>query len=478
MHTDRAFHVVVSDQTAIFGSSVDHLLRALDTRTGKLRWRFFADGPIRFAPYIDGDRVYFGADDGYVYCLQLKDGDLLWRYRPSPADEHVIGNSRMVSLWPVRTGLIVDEGIIYVGAGVFPYEGLYICAIDAKTGKEIWKNDTAGDLAWGLQYGGMAPQGYLLASDSTLYVPSGRGMPAAFDRQDGHFLRFLSQGGKTGGSWALMDQDKLIAGVNSQGNPAKIVFDEKTGKRQGDLFAQYPGIDLVMTDSMAYTVIEGGIVAIDRQVHQAAVAESAEISKEEKTLNDQLRELRKEYDALKLRQSELEALKTAEAEKERSENTLAIQAGQAQQVDISGQLATLASRKKALIGKPVKWRFQKAGLGVIAMAGDTIVAGGDEFMITLDRHTGKLGSEHKVNGLLLGIAIADGRAFASTDEGKIYCFSDIFPGAPREIREERVIHPYGNDAIQSTYKDAAASILKESVFKKGGVWSWIAEKEG
>lgn len=156
-----------------------------------------------------------------------------------------------------------------------------------------------------------------------------------------------------------MDQDKLIAGVNSQGNPAKIVFDEKTGKRQGDLFAQYPGIDLVMTDSMAYTVIEGGIVAIDRQVHQAAVAESAEISKEEKTLNDQLRELRKEYDALKLRQSELEALKTAEAEKERSENTLAIQAGQAQQVDISGQLATLASRKKALIGKPVKWRFQK-----------------------------------------------------------------------------------------------------------------------
>ena len=69
VHTDRAFHVVVSERTAIFGSSVDHLLRALDTRTGKLKWRFFAEGPIRFAPYIDGDRVYFGADDGYVYCL-------------------------------------------------------------------------------------------------------------------------------------------------------------------------------------------------------------------------------------------------------------------------------------------------------------------------------------------------------------------------------------------------------------------------
>jgi outer membrane protein assembly factor BamB len=467
MHTDRAFHVVVSDQTAIFGSSVDHLLRAVDTHTGELRWRFFADGPIRFAPYIDGDRVYFGADDGYVYCLRLQDGSLVWRYRPSPADEYVIGNSRMVSLWPVRTGLIVDQGIVYVGAGVFPYEGLYICAVDANSGKEIWKNDTAGDLAWGLQYGGMAPQGYLLASDSTLYVPSGRGMPAAFDRLDGHFIRFLSQGGKTGGSWALLDQGKLIAGVNSQGNPAKVVFDDQTGKRQGDLFAQYPGIDLVMTDSMAYTVIEGGIVAIDRQVHQSAIAESAKIAKEEKTLNDQLREARKKYDALKVRQTELETLKTIESEKEYSENTLAIQAGQSQQVHLSGQLAALSSQKKSLIGKPVKWRFQKPGLGVIAMSGDTLVVGGLDFMITLDRHTGKVGSEHKVNGLLLGIAIANGRAFASTDEGKVYCFSEDFPGAPRVIKEERVTHPYGDDAIQSTYKAAAASILKESGVQKG-----------
>ena len=185
------------------------------------------------------------------------------------------------------------------------------------------------------------------------------------------------------------------------------------------------------------------------------------------------RELRKEYDALKLRQTELEGLKEVGDEKEHSENSLAIQSGQAQQVDISGQLAALASRKKALVGKPVKWRFQKAGLGVIAMSGDTLVAGGNEFMITLDRHTGKLGSEHKVNGLLLGIAIADGRAFASTDEGKIHCFSDTFPGAPREIREERVIHPYANDAVQSIYKAAAGSILKGSGVQKG--WCLVME---
>ena len=63
MHTDRALHVVVHEQTAFFGSSVDHLIRAVDTRTGTLKWQFFANAAIRFAPQVAGERLYFGADD-------------------------------------------------------------------------------------------------------------------------------------------------------------------------------------------------------------------------------------------------------------------------------------------------------------------------------------------------------------------------------------------------------------------------------
>ena len=33
-------------------------------------WRFFADGPVRFAPLAWEDRLYFVSDDGYLYCLR------------------------------------------------------------------------------------------------------------------------------------------------------------------------------------------------------------------------------------------------------------------------------------------------------------------------------------------------------------------------------------------------------------------------
>ena len=102
--------------------------------------------------------MYAGSDDGYVYCLSAATGELLWKYRAGPTDEKVIGNGRMISHWPVRTSVLVDDGTVYFGAGVFPYEGIYICALDAADGSVIWRNDTIGDRVHELDNGGISPQ--------------------------------------------------------------------------------------------------------------------------------------------------------------------------------------------------------------------------------------------------------------------------------------------------------------------------------
>jgi len=155
---DNAYHVTAADGTVYFGSSVDNKVYALNADTGQVKWTFFTQGPVRFAPTVWKDRIYAGSDDGYVYCLNADNGRLIWKHRPGPTDEKVLGNGRMISLWPVRTSVLLDDGVAYFGAGVFPYEGIYICAVNAHDGTVVWTNDTLGDRAHELEYGGVSPQ--------------------------------------------------------------------------------------------------------------------------------------------------------------------------------------------------------------------------------------------------------------------------------------------------------------------------------
>ena len=87
MHRDNTYHVSAADGLAYFGSSVDNKVYALNISTGKVKWEFFTEGPVRFSPSIWKNRVYFGSDDGYVYCLNAKNGQLKWKYRPGPKDK-------------------------------------------------------------------------------------------------------------------------------------------------------------------------------------------------------------------------------------------------------------------------------------------------------------------------------------------------------------------------------------------------------
>ncbi|MED5382314.1 MAG: PQQ-binding-like beta-propeller repeat protein, partial [Verrucomicrobiota bacterium] len=427
MHTDRDYPVVVAGRTLFFGNNVDNHVYAIDTRTAEERWRFAADGSIRFAPVVHGGRLFFGSDDGHVYCLDASDGSLVWKYRAGPSGERVIGNSRMISLWPVRTGLLMEGGTLYLAAGIFPYEGLYVAALEAKTGREIWLNDTSGDQAWGHQYGGMAPQGYLVASADNLYVPTGRGMPAAFDKRTGKFKKFLHAGGKVGGAWVQMAGDELYAGNDNQGADTKITFDATSGANRGDQFASFPSIDMVMTEEVAYLATQKGLYAIDRAANAKATADVPKLNKEETAMVKSIAEIRDRHKA---------AAKAGNADDLAKATTELNQA--------TGRLTAISKEKEVLNAARVKWFMAREQLGPLAVAGElgpmalagqTLFAGGNGYTVSLDAATGRLISIYGVSGTVMSLAVADERLFVSTSLGEIHCLGveDALPSIPRRM---------------------------------------------
>lgn len=166
---DRACHIVTVGDRVYFGTSADDRVVCLDSDTGQMRWQFFAEGPVRLSPTVAGERLLFGSDDGFVYCLNAGDGSLRWKFRPGPTDRRIPGNERIMSVWPVRTGVLVEDDIAYFCAGLFPAQGAYQAAVNIDTGQEV----ASGSI-------GISPQGYLERLGGRLHVATGRDPAGAF----------------------------------------------------------------------------------------------------------------------------------------------------------------------------------------------------------------------------------------------------------------------------------------------------------
>ncbi|MBA4387853.1 MAG: hypothetical protein C0404_07720, partial [Verrucomicrobia bacterium] len=190
---DKTYEPVAAGKRLFVPSNKGDFVEALNTDTGAVLWRFYAEGPVRLAPVAYSNKVAFCSDDGYVYCLDAAAGTLAWKFQAAPSARKITGNGRLISVWPVRGGPVLRDGRLYFASGLWPLEGTFVYCIDAVSGAEIWRNDSLGGL-WGTQphdgayvAGGPAPQGYLaVGSDiTTLFMPSSRSRPARFFSQTG-----------------------------------------------------------------------------------------------------------------------------------------------------------------------------------------------------------------------------------------------------------------------------------------------------
>ena len=210
---DISYEPVAAAGLLFVPSMVTDSVTAYDLDTGAERWRYYTDGPVRLAPAYSEGWLYFGSDDGYLYCLDAHNGELSWRFQAVPSDRTALGNERVVSMWPVRGAPVVDGGIVYFAAGIWPSEGVYVYALEAASGDVVWLNSGTGEMlldAYGgnsYSFGTVAPQGSLAIAGDTLIVPGGRSTPAFFDLRTGDLLEF--EMGKRDGGYAVSSDGLL-----------------------------------------------------------------------------------------------------------------------------------------------------------------------------------------------------------------------------------------------------------------------------
>ena len=136
----------------VFVGSAGHRVYSLDASTGCTYWMFEAEAPVRTATSVgainSGYAVYFGDIHANVYAADATSGRLLWKIR---ADEH---SEARITGAPVLAG---NRLFVPVSSSeeVSAADPLYECcqfrgsilALDAASGKAIWKTYTISEAA-------------------------------------------------------------------------------------------------------------------------------------------------------------------------------------------------------------------------------------------------------------------------------------------------------------------------------------------
>lgn len=480
---DDANHVVAAGNILYFGSTADNKVYALDAASGRVRWTFFTGGPVRLAPTVCDNRVYFGSDDGCVYCLAAADGKVIWQRRVGPGSQQLIGHGRMISRWPVRTGVLVDNGVAYYGAGIFPSEGVYLEAARASDGQVLWRNDTGGEATDTRS----SPQGYLLCTSTNLFAPQGRVSPSAFDRKDGRRLYEIAFGKTIGGTFASLTDNQLFTGTE------EIIGHDAATKVKT---AWFEGRQVIITKDIAFITSSNAMIALSRTTYpkQGLVRfntlnqrmntnnQASTPRKEKKRLTEVIRHGRGALDELDKKLAALSAddPKRATIQTERNKAAKSLEADEAKLEATEKELAAIDKQlqrmdkqlesAKVEMESSVKWRLPCECSDSLILAGDVLFAGGQNHVIAADAATGTKLWETKVNGKVKGLTVAAGRLYASTDTGAIYCFASDKTGASSGSSVVSVRtnpSPYRQDKLTAAYAAAARQIVQESGVKRG-----------
>ena len=262
VHFDDVFQVAAAEGRVYFGSSADNRFSVWMPQPARSAGRSSPAGLFGWRPpWLMAGSMSARTTDASTVLPQ----PMAWSCGSfaAPEERRVLGHGKMISLWPVRTGVLVDGEVAYFAAGLFPAEGVFFYAVDARSGRLVWRNDTCGETP----QSGISPQGYLLASSSMLYAPMGRVSPAAFDRKTGRLVEQAYFGKNIGGTYALLADQRVFTGTEemvSYSEPSST--DEKPVRRSSrDRFVIINAHELVVSGDLAYVATGDHLLVLDRK---------------------------------------------------------------------------------------------------------------------------------------------------------------------------------------------------------------------
>lgn len=212
----------------------------LDANNGKHIWKYNVEGSIRNTIALESGNVFAQDVHGNLYALSAATGQLAWKKR-----------LQVYVLPELMDGLATANGVVYAGSGY----GL--CALDAKTGREIWRNKS-----WGQSQGCTAT---LSVGSGVIIGNAHWGALYANDMHTGKYLWGRSENGIRHRSASPAIKDGLLYFISGE---SVFVMTAMTGEvvmqRNLGYNVDVASTPLVTDKEIIFGTAQRGIVVLDR----------------------------------------------------------------------------------------------------------------------------------------------------------------------------------------------------------------------
>ena len=180
---------VAGNNKVYFASLRGEGVRAYDSVKGEPIWHFEVEKGVESSPAIYEEKIYFGANDGNLYCLNANDGSLIWKY-DSGAE--------------ILASPIAEGGMLF-----FASANNLLYALDAVTGEVLWryKGGNGNNGIYSIRLASSPTY-----SDGNIYVGFSDGTVAAVVAFDGTIVWKKKFSQKRGVKFADVDASPVVDG--------------------------------------------------------------------------------------------------------------------------------------------------------------------------------------------------------------------------------------------------------------------------
>ncbi|KAK6020520.1 PQQ enzyme repeat protein [Ostertagia ostertagi] len=117
----------------------DGFFYALDIQTGKVVWKYKCKGIVRSTAAVYRDKVLFGDTEAGFYALSLANGKEIWQCR-------INGDTMNNEDWGFDRRAITSSAVVKGNKVIFGARDGYLYCVDVETGKRIWTQDH--EISW------------------------------------------------------------------------------------------------------------------------------------------------------------------------------------------------------------------------------------------------------------------------------------------------------------------------------------------